>query len=164
MGIALATLVLVRWNFGRSGVVASLPPSDVPVAVARAIDGDTLLLATGHRVRLIGVDTPETKHPDRPAEPWGFEAAAFTQERVAGRDVILQFDRERIDLYRRVLAFVYVDGDLLNESLIRTGLSRAITSFPYRTDLQRRFRNAEEEARAAGRGIWTPVEPRFSKP
>jgi len=123
--------------------------------VQRAIDGDTLLLASGHRVRLIGVDTPETKHPDRPPEPFGEEAAEFTRRMTEGRMVRLEFDRERIDVYRRLLAYVYVDDLLLNEELIRAGLSPAKTGFNYRGDMQRRFRRAEEQARQSGRGLWS---------
>jgi len=78
--------------------------------VERVVDGDTLLLAGGTRIRLLGVDTPETKHPDRPPEPLGFEAAAFTRSHVENRYVKLRFDRERRDRYRRVLAYVYRDN------------------------------------------------------
>jgi len=154
--LTLAVLVVLR-----SGGVSprspsvDLPPSNQVVQVRRAVDGDTLLLESGQRIRLIGVDTPETRHPDRPAEPWGAEASAFTAAKVARGEVRLQYDRERLDPYRRILAYVYVDGELLNEELIRAGLSPAVTSFPFRSDLQRRFRNAEQEARSAQRGIWS---------
>ncbi|MFV0444446.1 MAG: thermonuclease family protein [Planctomycetaceae bacterium] len=150
-GLSLIGLRLLR---GRSSSELRLPPSDTPVQVLRAIDGDTLLLADGSRVRLIGVDTPETKHPDRPPELWGPQAAAYTHSRVDGRVVTLQYDRERLDPYRRVLAFVWIEGELLNESLIREGYSRAVTSFPYRSDLQRRFQQAEKAARTQQLRIW----------
>jgi micrococcal nuclease len=145
----------IRYLAGPNRPPDQLLPAGQPLRVQRAVDGDTLLLAEGVRVRLIGVDTPETKHPERPAEPWGEAAAEFTQSRVAGREIVLEYDRERVDVYRRVLAYVYVDGRMLNEDLIRAGLSRAVTSFPYRGDLQRRFRAAERDAQQAGRGIWS---------
>jgi micrococcal nuclease len=148
-------LLLVRWQLSGSQARDSLPPAGAPLRVARAIDGDTLLLESGHRIRLIGVDTPESKHPDRPPEPWGEEAARHTQERIAGRTIVLEYDRERLDPYRRVLAYVSIDGVLLNEALIHAGFSRAVTTFAYRGDMQRRFRVAEQSARDAARGIWS---------
>ncbi|MEX1098377.1 MAG: thermonuclease family protein [Planctomycetales bacterium] len=130
--------------------------------VERVIDGDTLLLEAGHRIRLIGVDTPETKHPDRPVEPLGVEAAEFTRGFVEDKDVRLGFDKERRDRYRRILAYVYVEDRSLNEELIRAGYSVAVTKFPYSAVMKRRFEAAEEEARAAGRGLWAlePAEAR----
>ena len=128
--------------------------------VQRVVDGDTLLLADGTRVRLLGVDTPETKHPRLPPEPLGVEASEFTRRHVEGRTVTLQFDRERRDRYHRVLAYVYLDGWMLNEELIRAGFSRAETRFPYSSAMKRRFRNAEEEARANHRGLWANTDDR----
>jgi len=124
------------------------------VRVSRIIDGDTLELASGQRVRLIGVDTPESKHPHLPVEPFAQEAARFTSDFAEGQTARLELDRERLDRYGRILAYVYVENRMLNEELIRAGWSPAVTSFPYRSDMQRRFRAAEEEARAAKRGLW----------
>jgi micrococcal nuclease len=159
IGLVLLCVVLAA----RSRTTPLPPGSTLPAPqethrVARVIDGDTLLLGNGIRVRLLGVDTPETNHPDRPVEPWGLEAKAFTQQLVEGRDVRLEYDRERLDQYRRVLAYVWIEDRLLNEELIRHGLSAAETGFPIRSDRQRRFRNAEEAARAEQMGIWSPSE------
>lgn len=125
-----------------------------PYTVQRVVDGDTLVLQGGTRVRLLGVDTPETKHPHKPVEPLGPEAAAFTRRHVEGRSVTLQFDRERRDRYRRVLAYVFVGDWFLNEELIRAGYSRAETRFPFSNRMKKRFRAAEAEARENRRGIW----------
>jgi micrococcal nuclease len=127
----------------------------VLVHVARAVDGDTLLLADGRRVRLIGVDTPETKKENTPVQPWGTEAHAFTSGRVDGRRVRLEFDRERQDHYGRLLAYVYVDDLLLNEELLRAGLARLLTRYPYRAEMKERFYKAQEEAHRARRGLWS---------
>lgn len=152
--ILVVLLLAVRCFFRTTGGPPALPEADRLHRVTRVVDGDTLLLASGQRVRLIGVDTPETVHPQRPPEPLGPEATEFTRRMVEGRPIRLEFDRERWDAYQRVLAYVYVDELLLNEELIRAGLSRAGASFPYRSDMQRRFRAAEAEARAARRGLW----------
>jgi micrococcal nuclease len=122
--------------------------------VERVVDGDTLLLEDRTRVRLLGIDTPETRRPDLPVDPLGLDAARFVQQRVEGRSVRLEFDRERRDRFGRVLAYVYAGDLLLNEELIRAGFSRAETHFPYSEQMKRRFRAAEAEAREAGRGGW----------
>jgi len=130
-------------------------PETVDVFVKRVVDGDTLLLENGDRVRLLGIDTPETKKPDTPVAPFGPEASEFTRQLVEGRTVTLVFDRERFDKYRRILAFVYVDNICVNEEILRNGLSKAHLQYPYRSDMKTRFRAAEKEARERNLGIWS---------
>lgn len=153
---AIVTSALVAWRVATTRVVYQLPPAAQPVAVARVVDGDTLLLEGGTRVRLLGVNTPEAKHPDREAEPLGLEAAAFTESLIKHGSVTLEYDRERLDNYRRVLAYVYLpDGRMLNLELIRNGMSPAIVTFPIRSDRRRIFLEAEREAQRSGVGIWS---------
>lgn len=123
--------------------------------VERVVDGDTLLLSNGCRVRLIGADTPETVKPEHPVEPWGPEATQFTREFVDRGEVRLQLDRQRTDKYDRVLAYVWVGKRMLNEELIRAGLARAEAQYHYSAAMKDRFLAAEMEARAARRGIWS---------
>jgi len=123
----------------------------------RVIDGDTLLLANGARIRLIGANAPETVQRDHAIEPWGAEARQFTAEFVSGGLIRLQFDRERLDKYRRFLAYVWVEDRMLNEELIRAGLARAELGFRFSESMKTRFRRAEQEAKDAGRGIWSQV-------
>ena len=75
----------------------------------RVVDGDTIILSTKERVRLIGVDTPETKHPNKPVEQYGKEASAFTTRIVEGKKVTLEYDQEKRDKYGRLLAYVYLE-------------------------------------------------------
>ena len=123
--------------------------------VQRVVDGDTLLLANHARVRLIGADTPETVKPNHPVEPWGPEASEFSRQFVAGRQVRLELDRERLDKYGRFLAYVWVGDRMLNEELIRAGLARAELQYHYSASMKTRFRRAEADAKSAGRGIWS---------
>lgn len=127
--------------------------------VERVVDGDTLVLASGEKVRLIGVDTPETKHPTKPVEPFGPEASAFTKQAVEGQSVTLKFDREKYDRYQRLLAYVYRNDWCLNEELIRNGFSECITKYPFDRSMKDRFRQAEDEARRGLRGIWSKSTP-----
>jgi micrococcal nuclease len=134
------------------------PPEALPEAiygVERVADGDTLVLANGARVRLIGVDTPEVGYRERPPEPWADEAARFTERFVADGQVRLRFDLERRDKHDRFLAYVYVGAQMLNEELLRAGLARARTEFRYTDAMKRAFRRAEAEAKEARRGIWS---------
>ena len=78
--------------------------------VVRVVDGDTLLLERGVRVRFLGVNTPEIAHDDQPEEPLGQEAKEFTRRFIEGKSVTLEYDQERDDDYGRTLAYVYADG------------------------------------------------------
>lgn len=123
--------------------------------VERVVDGDTLVLVAGHRVRLIGADTPETVKPNHPVEPWGPEATEFTRQFVAGGEIRLQLDGPPKDKYGRWLAHVWVGDRMLEEELIRAGLARAETEYSYSPAMKTRFLAAQSQARTAGRGIWS---------
>lgn len=126
--------------------------------VQRAVDGDTLLLEGGERVRLFGVNTPETTRRDEPPEPFGPEATAFTARLVNGQMVRLEFDIERFDKYGRTLAYVYAGDVFLNEALILEGLSAAHLQYSFRSDMKRRFAAAERIAREKKVGLWSVFE------
>ena len=121
--------------------------------VKRVIDGDTLLLANGEKVRLIGVDNPETKHPKKPVQWFGKEAYLFTKRMVEGKQVRLEFDWQKRDKYSRLLAYVYLsDGIFLNAEIIKQGYGFAYTKYPFK--YLQEFRMYEKEARECGRGLW----------
>ena len=133
--------------------------------VVRVVDGDTIIVRTPGasrfdgapqaRVRLLGIDAPESVKPDHPVEPWGPEASEFTREFLSGGEVELRLDRRRKDRYDRFLAYVYAEERLLNEELVRAGLARAS---PYPGDspqIARRLEEAEEEAKRAKVGMWS---------
>jgi micrococcal nuclease len=123
------------------------------VKVSRVSDGDTLTLETGEDVPLIGVDTPEAKHPKQPVERFGKEATAFTKQMVEDQEVRLEYDQQRTDKYRRTLAYVdLADGTFLNAEIIQQGYGLADARFPF-TYLEE-FRKLEREAREAERGLW----------
>ncbi len=121
----------------------------------RVIDGDTVVLDGGERVRLIGVDTPESVDPRRPVERFGKEAAAFTRRLAEGKRVGLEYGDETLDVYGRTLAYIYLpDGTLLNEEIIRQGYGFAYTRFPHRR--MEEFVKLERDAREHERGLWAP--------
>ena len=139
------------------GVLSALAPAAAEAQrVERVVDGDTIVVEGVGRVRLIGVDTPETVNTRRPVEFFGREASGFTKRLLEGRSVRLEYDRERTDRYGRTLAYVHLgDGTFANAEIIRRGYGHAYTRFPFRH--LERFRQLEREARSAGRGLWNPA-------
>jgi micrococcal nuclease len=121
--------------------------------VKRVIDGDTLLLINGERVRLIGVNTPETKHPQKPVEYFGKEAHLFTKQMVDGKEARFEFEKQKRDRYGRLLAYVYLlNGTFLNAEIIKQGYGKAYTRFRFK--YMEEFRRYEREARQNRRGLW----------
>jgi micrococcal nuclease len=165
--VTLACAVLWR------AYVATSEPAAAPEQLAegihevrRDVDGDTILLASGARIRLQGINCPESVKPNWPVEPWGPEASQFTKDflKRAHNRVGLTFSLERKDRYDRFLAFVW-DGDvLLNEELVRAGLAEARTDWNYSQEMKRRLLAAQDEARQAGRGIWSNAGAEHGRP
>ncbi len=166
----LARWRLPRWGwllliglivFGRLlGLWPDFPPRDLApgiYSVREVIDGDTLQLSNGARIRLIGVDAPELHGPGGLPEPFAAEATEFVRGAVAtrGGEVRLEFDRVLQDRYGRFLAYVYAGDLFINEELVRQGLARARLEFDYSSYMKARFRDAEREAQKAARGIWS---------
>lgn len=119
----------------------------------RVIDGDTIVLEGNEKVRLIGVDTPETVHPNKPVEHFGKEASEFTKRMVEGKKVRLEHDWQRKDKYGRTLAYVYLeDGTFLNLEIVKQGYGFAYTKYSFK--FLEEFRQAEKEARKNNRGLW----------
>lgn len=114
-----------------------------------------MLISKDVRVRLLGVNTPESVKPNTPVEPFSKEASDFTRRHVEGKLVRLEFDRERHDEHGRILAYVYQGNWFLNEELIKAGLSPAVTRFPYSEAMKQRFRAAEQSARRRKVGLWS---------
>ena len=128
----------------------------VSATCIRAVDGDTIIVniaGVKERVRLIGVDTPETKHPRKPVQYYGKEASMFTANMVEGKKVRLEFDQNQRDRYKRLLAYVYLeDGTFLNAEIVKQGYGHAYTKFPFK--YLNEFRQHEREARTMKRGLW----------
>jgi len=136
--------------------------------VVRVVDGDTIVVGDSkdkdkqYKIRFIGADTPETVKPNTPVEPFGPEASAFTKRKIeeAKNRVRLAFDGDQIDKYGRSLAMVYLpmlDGSevWLNELLIREGLAHAQLQYRFSKGAKDKFRQAEEEAKAAKKNLWS---------
>jgi micrococcal nuclease len=161
-GLALLVAVVAAISFAGWRLGYARSGGDAPtVRVVTVIDGDTIDVAWGgrrERVRLLGVDTPETVDPNRPVGCYGPEASAFTHQRLQGRDVRLRFDRQRRDKYGRLLAYVEVDGRRFNDELLTGGYARLLV-IPPNGSHGRAMLDEELEARSARRGLWGACSP-----
>jgi micrococcal nuclease len=150
--VLVAALLLRPWEIDLGGG----EPAEVRAPVARVVDGDTFEARIGGEVedvRLIGVDTPETVKPGTPVQCFGPQASRFAHELLEGRTVRLVFGEERRDVYGRLLAYVFLDEQMVNATLLRRGLARTLT-IPPNDRFAERFRRLEGAAAQAGRGLW----------
>ncbi len=172
--IALWTIALIATLI--IGGYAAEPP--IPVKdftgepayqVQRVVDGDTvILLIQGEErtVRLIGVDTPETVHPQKPVEAYGREASHFLTNLLKGESVYLEYESgpSQVDKYGRLLAYLYraPDGLFVNLEIVRQGYGHAYTSYPFK--YMEAFRFYEQKAREFQKGLWGIDEPVSTEP
>lgn len=138
------------------------PAAPVPpwYAVARVIDGDTVILnidGASTTVRLIGLDTPEVVDPKKPVQCFGPEASAEAKKLLDGQTVRVETDpsQDKYDVYGRLLAYIFLpDGANFDELMIAQGYGREYTfKKPY--FYQAEFKQAQAEAKAEGRGLWS---------
>ena len=122
--------------------------------VERVIDGDTLRLEDGRQVRLLGVDTPESKHSEVPVQVFSKEAYEFSRQMVEGFKVRLECDVEPTDKYGRTLAYIYLeDGRMLNEELLKRGYAYVLRYYPFKKKAD--FLKIQDKARQEQRGLWS---------
>jgi len=137
------------------------------IYVKRAVDGDTLVLENGERVRLIGIDTPEmheskklykdslrTKQDATTIQRLGRKSYEFTKNLVEGKRVSLEFDVEKYDRYKRLLAYAYLkDGTFINAEIVKQGYASLMT-IPPNVKYEDIFLKLYREAREKKVGLW----------
>lgn len=138
--------------------------------VERAVDGDTIVVrivgaSSGpgagdtpggeERVRLLGIDTPESVDPRRPVECFGKEAAAAAAALLEGQTVRLVKDVEDRDRFGRLLRYVYLGDEMANARLVVNGYATAFT-YPPNVRHSKLFVQLERDARESDRGLWSP--------
>lgn len=124
------------------------------VLVTRIVDGDTVELAGGEKVRLIGVDTPETVDPRKSVQCFGKEAKEFTRSLLENQWVRLELDVEPKDFYKRTLAYVWRDDVFVNDLLVHEGFAHILT-IPPNVRYVDRFKESEQYARVTKAGLWS---------
>jgi len=139
---------------------------DMGYPIVRVVDGDTFICRIDdqdQRVRLIGVDTPESVHPNKDVEYFALEASTYLKTMLDGQSVFLQYDQansatQHKDRYDRILAYAYRSSDSLfvNAEIIRQGYGHAYTSYPFQ--YLEGFLKYERDARVQKRGLWADIE------
>ena len=123
-------------------------------------DGDTIVLVDGRRIRYIGINAPEIAHQEyhQTAEPLGYDALRHNKILVHKKRVRLEFGKEKLDRYDRVLAYVFLpDGRFVNLEMLRKGYAFCLFREP-NDSYNALFLKAQREAMKAGRGIWNSWE------
>jgi micrococcal nuclease len=134
----------------------SYHPTEQPyeiATVAAVIDGDTVTLTDKRKLRYIGIDTPETKHPTKGIQCFGIAASQENKRLVEGKTIKMQKDVSETDRYGRLLRYVWVDELFVNDYLARNGFALQAT-FPPDVRYTTQFREAADEARQKKRGLW----------
>jgi len=123
------------------------------VTVKRVVDGDTIELIDGRKVRYIGIDTPELHHPTKKVQCFGQEAMIKNKELVEGKTIKMIKDVSDVDRYKRLLRYIYVGDVFVNEYLAREGYASQST-FPPDVKYAELFLTAAEDAREKNKGLW----------
>ena len=167
IGICLSLLLILVISqtvaLANEKVQTDSSQTDGPFDVIRIVDGDTIVLSINEKnatVRLIGVDTPETVHPQKQVEVYGREASEFMKNLLKGEQVTLEYEPglSNLDKYGRLLAYVYryPDGLFVNLEIVRQGYGHAYTKYPF--EHMESFRSYEKKARETTKGLWAPEQ------
>ena len=124
------------------------------VKVTRVIDGDTIEVEGGEKVRYIGINTPETVDPRKKVECFGKEASTKNKELVEGKMVRLEKDVSETDAFGRLLRYVYSDNIFVNEYLVKEGYAYADT-YPPDVKYADHFTQLQNQAQQESKGLWT---------
>ncbi len=125
--------------------------------VLKVVDGDTIQIdynGTKERVRLIGIDTPESVHPDENKNTEnGKKASEYTKKILTGKKIRLELDVQERDKYGRILAYVYLDDEMVNKKLLADGYAQVAT-YPPNVKYAEEFLSIQEKAQKAQKGLW----------
>lgn len=125
--------------------------------VVRVVDGDTIVVkynGVDEKVRLIGIDTPESVHADESKNTEeGVLVSDYTKKMLTGKKVGLEFDVSKRDKYGRLLAYVYLDGEMYNKILLKEGYA-TVATYPPNVKYVDEFVKLQKEARENNKGLW----------
>tara|TARA_B100001758_G_C18129018_1_gene462843 strand:+ start:98 stop:619 length:522 start_codon:yes stop_codon:yes gene_type:complete len=162
-------LILGILLFGCTGEVTSSPEASlspkgsitdnnrsnlVQYEVIRVIDGDTVELKNGERLRYNDIDTPETVHPSKPIECYGPEASKKNKELVEGETILVELGNPEKDRYGRLLGYVYIDDLFVNAELVRGGYAE-VNSYGNPGSKIVELINIERDAKLKSTGLWS---------
>jgi micrococcal nuclease len=128
--------------------------------VRRIVDGDTVELSNGQKIRMLNIDTPETVKANTPIKCYGKEATDFTKKLLQDKMVQLTVDREANDQYGRGLRFIFLDGvdtsnieNSVNAEMVKSGFAKMVVYKPNNT-FAKEFQSYENEAKSKNLGVW----------
>lgn len=122
--------------------------------VKRVIDGDTIELEQEFKVRLIGIDTPESRHPQKPKECYAKEATTKLKELIEGKTIQMEKDVSETDRYGRLLRYIFLNDIFINELMVKQGYAHA-RSYPPDIKYQEILKQAEQHAKDYNLGLWS---------
>ncbi|MRH43884.1 nuclease [Aquibacillus halophilus] len=132
-------------------------PNFVSAKVTRVVDGDTMKINLNGKeetIRLLLVDTPETKAPNTPVQQFGPEASAFAQETLTGKQVQLEYDGPKRDKYDRLLVYLWIGNQTFNEMLLEGGYARLAYVYDPPYTHYKAYMKAQNRAKDGELGIW----------
>jgi micrococcal nuclease len=168
-------LAAIGFGDGRAGATQSKKSSNSTnspsekVTVLRVVDGDTIELDDGRKVRYLNIDTPETVKPNTPVMCFGLSAKEYNKSFVDHKNITLVYDRDRQDRYGRTLAFIFLEGadinnieDSLNYSMVKKGYAKAVFYAP-NTTYKAVFQSAMQDAIDNKAGAWKDCPKPFQE-
>ncbi len=160
--LLLSGIILILFA-GLKSKSGDIKTDSAEYTVLKVIDGDTIEVERIGKVRYIGVDSPETKHPSRSQEPYGQEAFEANRRLVENKRVKLEPDVGERDRYGRILAYVYVGDVFVNAWLVANGYAQVMT-VPPNVKYAALFVKLEQDARGTAKGLWGISEVQIGKP
>lgn len=121
--------------------------------VIRVVDGDTIVIQSGEKVRYIGMDTPEMNDPRAAVKYFAQKAKEINANLVLNKIVDIEFDVEKYDKYHRLLAYVYIDKTMINAYLLKEGYAQVLT-VPPNIKYEKYFLKLQKYSRENNKGFW----------
>lgn len=155
MFVFIVAICLVLWRLFNVVDTPTAVQQAVTATVVRVIDGDTVELVDGRRVRLLGIDANELGYNGDPSESGAEAARDWLKCRLAGKHVQLRYGPDRLDRYGRTLAWIFLPtGELINKELLAEGQARLVTRFGLPGDLSAELHRVTAQAQVQRKGIW----------
>jgi len=152
--VAVIIILLIAGNFFIKFIIEKSRWKSFEATVTKVIDGDTIIIDKNNQVvRLLGIDAPETNHPDYPVQKFGDEAKKYLRQKIEFRKIKLTYNTEETyDVYNRLLAYVYLNGCLINAEMVKSGYAYVYTN--KECSKTKEFLILESVARQFKKGIW----------
>ena len=147
-------IIIIAYNI----ISTEKPPENFEnmkkTVVERVVDGDTIIISGGERLRMIGINTPESVKEAGEVEHFGIEASKYTKDKLEGKTIYIEKDVSDRDDYGRLLRYIYLeDGTFYNEKIVKEGYAFAGT-YPPDVKYNEILHDAEDYARENNLGLW----------